>query len=349
MRELTYIAPGKLEWRERPDPAIQTPNDAIVRPLAATTCDLDQLIIHGRSPFAGPFAIGHECLGEVVAVGENVRLHCVGDVVVVHWHISCGHCVRCTSARPNSCASHQPGAMYGLPGMGDWGGTFSDLLRIVSADTALTPVPPGIDLAGVASAADNLPFGYEFTVPHLAAAPGAEVLVMGGCGSIALYAVMFAAAAGASRVVYHDVDRDRLAIAERLSAEVVDGAVPRSAGSFPIVVDASANAASLMCALRSVEPEGIVSSVGGHFKDEPMPLFEMYRRGVRFYTGRGRGGPNVATVLEWVADGRIDPTIIVSAVAPFDNAPDVLATPSLKPVLIRPAIHAQIGGRKSHA
>jgi threonine dehydrogenase-like Zn-dependent dehydrogenase len=75
MRELTYIAPGKLEWRERPDPTIQTPTDAIVRPLVATTCDLDQLIIRGRSPFVGPFAIGHECLGEVVEVGEDVRLH----------------------------------------------------------------------------------------------------------------------------------------------------------------------------------------------------------------------------------------------------------------------------------
>lgn len=349
MRELTYISPGKLEWRERRAPVIEAPTDAIVRPLAATTCDLDQLIIQGRSPFAGPFAIGHECLGEVVAVGEDVRLHRVGEVVVVHWHISCGHCYRCTSARPNSCASHQPGAMYGLPGMGDWGGTFSDLLRIVSADTALTPVPPGIDLAGVASAADNLPFGYEFTVPHLAAAPGAEVLVMGGCGSIALYAVMFSVAAGASRVVYHDVDAGRLALAERLGAEARDGAVPRSAGSFPIVVDASADAASLLCALRSVEPEGIVSSVGGHFKDEPMPLFEMYRRGVRFYTGRGRGGPNVAVALAWVKDGRVDPMAIVSDVAPFDDAPDVLATPSLKPVLVRPAIHASPSEIECHA
>jgi threonine dehydrogenase-like Zn-dependent dehydrogenase len=349
MRELTYIAPGKLEWRERPDPTIQTPTDAIVRPLVATTCDLDQLIIRGRSPFVGPFAIGHECLGEVVEVGEDVRLHGVGDIVVVHWHISCGHCFRCTSARLNSCANHQPGAMYGLPSMGGWGGTFSDLLRIVSADTALTPVPAGIDLAGVASAADNLPFGYEFTVPHLAAVPGAEVLVMGGCGSIALYAVMFAAAAGASRVVYHDADPARLAIAERLGAEVLDGAAPRSAGSFPIVVDASAHAASLLCSLRSVEPEGIVSSVGGHFKDEPMPLFEMYRRGVRFYTGRGRGAPNVAPALEWVADKRVDPTMIVSMLAPFDEAPDVLATPSLKPVLSRPAIYAQTRGSRRHA
>jgi threonine dehydrogenase-like Zn-dependent dehydrogenase len=349
MRELTYIAPGQLEWHERPDPVIRTPTDAIVRPLAATTCDLDQLIIRGRTPFAGPFAIGHECLGEVVEVGEEVRLHRVGDIVVVHWHISCGHCYRCASGRPNSCANHQPGAMFGLPGMGDWGGTFSDLLRVVSADTALTPVPVGIDLAGVASAADNLPFGYEFTVPHLAAAPGAEVLIMGGCGSIALYAVMFAAAAGASRVVYHDIDPGRLAIAERSGAEVLDGAVPRSAGSFPIVVDASAHAASLLCALRSVEPEGIVSSVGGHFKDEPMPLFEMYRRGLRFYTGRGRGAPNVAAALAWVADGRIDPMAIVSGVAPFDEAPDVLATPSLKPVLVRPAIHGPSPGNERHA
>lgn len=349
VRELIFVSPGKLEWRDRAEPAIQMPTDAIVRPLAATTCDLDRLIIRGETPFTGPFAIGHECLGEVVAVGPQVQRHRTGDLVVVNWHISCGHCLRCTTARPNSCANHQPGAMYGLPGLGDWGGTFSDLLRVVAADTALTSLPAGLDLAAVASAADNLPFGYEFTVPHLAASPGAEVLVMGGCGSIALYAVMFAVAAGASRVVYHDLDPSRLALAEKLGAEIRDGAVPRSVGSFLIVVDASASAASLLCALRSVEPEGIVSSVGGHFKDEPMPLFEMYRRGVRFYTGRGRGGPNVATALQWVADGRVNPAIVVSEVADFDDAPAVLAVPSLKPVLTRPALHARRAGNDAHA
>lgn len=338
MRELVFLSPGKLEWRDTDEPVIQRPGEAIVRPIAATTCDLDRLIIRGEAPFSGPFAIGHECIAEVIAVGEGVKRFARGDVVVVNWHISCAHCDYCTTDRPNACRTHLPGAMYGLPGLGDWGGTFSDLLRVVEADFALTPVPVGVDPVLVASAADNLPFGWEFTVPHLDQHPGAEVLVMGGCGSIALYAVMFAAAAGAARVEYRDTDPVRLGIAEQLGAVAVEGPPPRRAGEFPIVVDGSASRESLLCAVRSVAPEGIVSSVGGHFADVPMPMFEMYRRGVRFYTGRGRGGPNVATALAWVASGKVDPAPVISALAPFDDAPDVLAEGGLKPVLYRPQV-----------
>jgi threonine dehydrogenase-like Zn-dependent dehydrogenase len=105
------------------------------------------------------------------------------------------------------------------------------------------------------------------------------------------------------------------------------------------VVDASANGDALLCGLRSVEAEGQVNSVGGHFTDIALPLFEMYRRGVHFYTGRGRGGPNVAEALSWVAEGRVDPRPVTSEVAAFDDAPAVLAAESLKPVLIRAPIH----------
>ncbi|WDA39638.1 zinc-dependent alcohol dehydrogenase [Erythrobacter sp. BLCC-B19] len=335
MRELVFLAPRQLDWRERAEPRITSPKDALVRPIAATTCDLDRLIIRGETPFRGPFAIGHECVAEVVAVGEAVTGFRAGDRVVVNWHISCGHCPHCTTRRPNACLTHQPGAMYGLPGLGDWGGMFSDLLRVVEADTALTMLPASVAPAIVASAGDNLPFAWEFTIPHLAEAPGAEVLVMGGCGSIALYAVMFALAGGAARVEYRDTDHTRLEIASHYGADVVEGPPPRRAGAFPIVVDASADQASLLCALRSVAPEGIVSSVGGHFGDVSMPLFEMYQRGVRFYTGRGRGGPNVAEALEWVAQGLVDPAPVISCIAPFDEAPAVLAGGLMKPVLIR--------------
>jgi alcohol dehydrogenase len=335
MRELIFLERSKLEWREAAEPRLLQPGDALVRPIAATTCDLDQLIIRREAPFKGPFAIGHECVAEVVATGPDVTRFTAGDRAVVHWHISCSHCDRCITNRPNSCRSHVPGAMYGLPGLGDWGGTFSDLLRVPEADFSLTPLPPGVPPEVAASAADNIPFGWEFTIPHLNELPGADVLIMGGCGSIALYATMFAVAGGTGRVVYRDTDQARLAIAHRLGAEAIEGPAPRRAGEFPIVVDASANGASLLCALRSVAPEGIVSSVGGHFGDVSLPLFEMYQRGVRFYTGRGRGGPNVPEALTWIADGRVDPSLITSEVVPFNSAPEALRNPSLKPVFVR--------------
>lgn len=334
MRELVFLRPGVLEWQDRPDPVIAHPEDAIVRPMAATLCDLDRLIIRGEAPFKGPFAIGHEAIGEVIAAGPGAVGLYPGQRVVMSWHISCGHCHRCHQQLPNTCASHPPGAMYGLPVGGNWGGLFSSLVRVPFATAALTPLPPGIDVTHLASLSDNLPFGYELTVPHLARNPGAPVLVMGGCGSIALYAAAYAVAGGASRVDYVDTDRGRLEIAEKLGARAIEGPARRNVGSYPVVVDASADSAALLCAIRSTEPEGICSSVGGHFAEVALPLMEMYARGIHFYTGRGRGKPNVATALDFIMDGRVKPELVTSEVAAIGDAPDVLAEPSLKPILV---------------
>lgn len=55
MRALTFTGPDALEWREAPDPRVQGDGEATVRPLAVATCDLDDLIVGGRSPFPPPF------------------------------------------------------------------------------------------------------------------------------------------------------------------------------------------------------------------------------------------------------------------------------------------------------
>src|SRR4051812_50134460 len=69
MQQLTFVARGRVEFREVAEPALDSEEGAIVRPTASTTCDLDRAIIAGRTPFEGPFAIGHECVGEVVDAG----------------------------------------------------------------------------------------------------------------------------------------------------------------------------------------------------------------------------------------------------------------------------------------
>src|SRR5580658_8964202 len=270
MRELIFVRPGRLEWREASDPQIRHAEDSLVRPAASTTCDIDGMIIRGGAVdlVPGPFAIGHESNAEIVELGPGVTSRYRGQLVVVNWHISCGQCDRCRTGRPNRCRNHSPNACYGLPRSEQWGGTFSDLVRVPYDNFALTPLPPGLNPVHVASAADNLPFGYEFTIPHLRDAPGAPVLVMGGTGSVGLYAAMFAVAAGSSQVDYVDTDAARLTVAERLGASAVQAPPPRRMKSrYPIVVDTSASAEGLQCAVRSVEAEGVVSSCGCHFND----------------------------------------------------------------------------------
>jgi alcohol dehydrogenase len=73
MRQLTYVSPGEVEWREVSLPTLQSDGDALVRPLAVTRCGLDLPIVTGKTGWAGRFALGHETAGEVVAIGDALR------------------------------------------------------------------------------------------------------------------------------------------------------------------------------------------------------------------------------------------------------------------------------------
>jgi threonine dehydrogenase-like Zn-dependent dehydrogenase len=336
MDRLWYDAPGEVAWRPAPRPTLQAPHGALVRPRVATTCDLDVMILRGTTPFQGPIALGHECVAEVVELGAQAHGLSLGQLVVVPWHVSCGACPRCRRRLPNTCETFPPGAMFGMDIAGDYGSFFSDLVYVPHAGEMLTPLPAGLDPVACASASDNLPFGYELTVPHLAASGGGDVLVMGGVGSVGLYAVAFAVAAGAREVVYVDADADRLARAQRYGATVREGPAPRRMDrSFAVTVDASGTEAGLRCAISSTEAEGACSSVGTHWHDVSIPMREMYAKGIHFHTGRGKGQPHITDALAFVADGRVDPTLAFSEVTDFADAARRLREPLMKSVFVR--------------
>src|SRR3954471_10268410 len=102
MQQLTFVALGRVEFREVSEPALDSEECAIVRPIASTTCDLDRAIISGRTPFEGPFPIGHECVGEVVEGGGGGGGE-AGVVVVVPWHPCCTECPTCRRGLTAHC------------------------------------------------------------------------------------------------------------------------------------------------------------------------------------------------------------------------------------------------------
>src|SRR2546423_13138451 len=99
MRQLTFVEKGKLEWRDAPQPKLEGDGQALVRPVALATCDIDVAFVQGLAPVAGPFSFGHECVGEVTAVGDSVESVKPGDLVSVPFQISCGECDACLSGR----------------------------------------------------------------------------------------------------------------------------------------------------------------------------------------------------------------------------------------------------------
>jgi alcohol dehydrogenase len=226
--------------------------------------------------------------------------------------------------------------MYGLGSVGgDWGGALADLVRVPFARTMLFPIPDGVEPASIASVSDNVVDGWRTVGPPLAEHPGAPVLVVGS-SSIGLYAVQCALALGAERVDYLDTSTDRLALAERLGANPVEGPPPRRAGRYPVTVDASNDQAGLACALRSTEPGGTCTSVGIYFGEEtPVPLFEMYLSGLTFRTGRPDSCTHLPEVLRLIEEGTLDPSSVTSATVSFDDAEEAVADPPMKLVVER--------------
>ncbi len=338
MRQLTFVEPHRIEWRDVPPPRLDSGEAALVRPLAVTTCDYDHEIIAGRVPLPGPFALGHEFVAEVIDVGDAVKTVQPGDRVVVAFQISCGRCGRCRKGVTSSCEAVPARSAYGLGPIGGvgWGGALSDALRVPFADAMLQPLPAGVAPATLACASDNLCDAWRAVAPFLAEEPGATVLVVGGAAfSIALYAVAIARALGAGRVVYLDHDATRAGIAERLGAETVLGPFPRFAGEFAITVDASGDVAGLSCALRSVVPYGVCTSVAIYDRDATVPMLAMYGRGIRFVTGRVNARAHLPFVLELVASGRLDPTPVTTTAVGWDGAIDALLHGGAKPVIVR--------------
>jgi alcohol dehydrogenase len=332
MRQLTYVAPGRLEWWDVDEPSLAGDSEALVRPVAVATCDLDRILVRGLTPYEPPVAFGHECVAEVV---ESPSLE-PGTPVSVPFQISCGDCDPCKRGNTGNCGSVRGLSMFGFGSFGgDWGGFMSDLVRVPYADHMLVPLPEGVDPAAAASVSDNVTDAWRTVGPHLDERPSAAVLVVGGAGSIGVYAAGIAVALGAETVDYLDQDERRLEMARALGANAIEGPYPDRLGPYPITVDASADRAGLSCAVRSADADGVCTSTGIYFEPEtPLPLLEAYTKCLTFHTGRVHARPGIPRVLELIESGRLRPELATAETVAWDDAADALAEHEAKLVLV---------------
>ncbi len=342
MQQLVFQQPGVVRWEEAPDRTLDEPGGAdaaLVRAVAVALCDLDTGALRGRFPMVGPYPFGHEGVAEVLEVGPNVTSVQPGDLVIVPFQISCGACRSCARRRTGNCQAHPPLSTYGLGQMGGvgWGGLLADHSFVPHADAMLVPLPSGIDPVAVASFSDNVPDGWRCVGPQLADDPEAEILIVAGDAgpnSIGLYAAGLAVAAGATRVVYLDRHPERLAIAEALGAEAVDGPLDAKVGKFGITVDASGEETGLRTAINATAWDGTCTSPSVYFSDPAVPMLQMYSRCCTLHTGRAHARPVIPELLDLVAGG-FDPALVTSDVVEFADAETALADPSMKVVLRR--------------
>ena len=333
MRALIASPGGRLRWREVPAPPPPGPLGAVVHPIASSTCDLDCPLVLGATQLPLPLHLGHECVADVLAVGERVTTVKVGDRVVVPFQINCGVCEPCRAGRTGSCTGVPPISMYGMGlGAGHWGGAFSDELAVPYADAMLVPLPEGIDPVAAASVADNVCDAFRHIAPHLPplleSEPDAEVLILGATdpktlftASLPLYTCLIARAHGARNITFADARSRVRAHAEGLGFDTLHPRRLRRRSPAPLVVDTNSNEG---LALANTAPDGVCTSSGGLHRSGSIPVLRMYVRNATLHVGRTHARALIPDVLDMMADGRLHPEAIPMNVAPLDDAIGVL-------------------------
>jgi alcohol dehydrogenase len=334
MRALSVAPGGRVRWVDVPVPPPPGPTEAIVRPIASATCDLDRAIALGASLFPLPLHLGHECVAEVIAVGERVGSVTVGERVVVPFQINCGACRACRAGRTANCTGAPPLSMYGMGLVGGlWGGAFSEQLAVPYADAMLVALPDGVDPVATASVADNICDAYRHIGPHLPALlredPDTEVRILAGSRerfsfspSVPLYVGLLARAFGARHIRLADARPWVRAAAERLGIDTLHPRQLRGLPAAPLIVDIGGERLDL--ALANTAPDGICTSSGSFHRSARVPALRMYGHNVTLHFGRTHARALMPTVLELIAAGRLDPQLVVSDVARFEDAPRAL-------------------------
>ena len=223
MRALQWVGVNRLEVGTVPDPAIEHPQDVVVRVRRTVTCGSDLHLLGGYIPFMrSGDVLGHEFVGEVVEVGPEVRRHAVGDRVVVSSFIACGRCWYCTRELYSLCDNGNrnpaitetlwgsaPGGCFGYShAMGGYAGSHAEYVRVPFADVGAFAVPEGVDDARALFASDSAATGW-MGADLGGVGPGSTVAVW-GAGAVGQMAAAAAVLRGAERVVVVDRLDDRL-------------------------------------------------------------------------------------------------------------------------------------------
>lgn len=307
-----------------------------MQPLVVGRCDLDVAFVRGVVPVPGGSALGHECIAEVLDVGDGVSSIAPGQRVLVSAQISCGVCDMCRRGSTGRCLSVPFGASFGMGRAGDFGGALTDCLRVPFADAMLVPLPSNLDPVETISVADMALDAWRAVGPYLQERPGAAVLVAGGTPAvIGLYAAAIAIAMGAAEVVYVDDDPVRRSRAELIGARCASRNDSLGA-HFDIVVDACGDPALLPQTLSYAAPEAIFTSVTIYLSGPvSLPLREMYVKGITFLTGRPNVRPAMDHVLGLCRTGSFKPDAVPAKVFDFESAAQAWASEELRTAVSR--------------
>ena len=228
MKALTWHGRHDVRVETVADPTIQEPTDAIIRVTSSGICGSDLHLYEVLGPYldAGD-VLGHEPMGIVEEVGAEAGELRPGDRVVVPFNISCGRCFMCERALYAQCETTQVrehgkgAALFGYTTLyGQVPGGQAEYLRVPMAHFGPIKVPEGRPDERFLYLSDVLPTAWQAVA--YADVPEGGSLAVYGLGPIGQMCVRVARQLGAGRVVGVDLVPERLELARRYGAEVVD-------------------------------------------------------------------------------------------------------------------------------
>lgn len=228
MKAVVFHDIGDIRLDDVPEPKIEQPLDAIVRITTSAICGTDLHFVRGTfSGMKQGTILGHEAVGIVEEIGSNVRNLSVGDRVVIPSTIACGYCSYCRAGYYAQCDNANPGgptagtAFFGGPeAAGGFNGLQAEKARVPFANVNLVKLPDEVTDDQAILISDIFPTGY-FGADMANIKHGHTVAVF-GCGPVGQFAIASAKLMGAGRVLAVDHLPDRLDMARRQGAEVIN-------------------------------------------------------------------------------------------------------------------------------
>jgi threonine dehydrogenase-like Zn-dependent dehydrogenase len=235
MKALRWYGFEDVRVEQVPDPEIVNPRDAIVRVTTTAICGSDLHMYDNYIPtMQKGDVLGHEFMGEVVALGKEVTNLRVGDRVVVPFTIACGGCFFCKSdlwslcdnSNPNAhlaeaAYGYSPSGLFGYSHLlGGYAGGQAEYVRVPFADVGPVKVPEHLSDEQVLFLTDIFPTGYQ-AAEFCEIKPG-QVVAIWGCGPVGQFAIRSAFMLGADRVIAIDRVPERLQLAAAGGAEVLN-------------------------------------------------------------------------------------------------------------------------------
>jgi threonine dehydrogenase-like Zn-dependent dehydrogenase len=355
---MTYRGPYRVRVIEKPPPEIEHPRDAIVRVTRACICGSDLHLYHGLMPDTRVGqTFGHEFVGVVEDIGQDVHTLKRGDRVLVPFNVFCGECYFCRKALFGNCHNTNPnatavGGIYGYSHTtGGYDGGQAEYVRVPFADAGPVKIPEGIDDDNAALCTDAYPTGYQGA--EMAQIKRGDSVVVFGAGPVGLFAAKSAWFMGAGRVLVVDEYDYRLEFARRFAhcetlnfrdvrdpvwtlkkqsdwlgwdaaidavgCEARGSAWQRAIGIRPFKLQGG-SAVALHWAINAVRKGGVVSIVGAY---GPVPnavaIGSAMNKGVTLRMNQASVKRNVARCIEHILAGHINPKDVITHRFPLED------------------------------